>query len=329
MSSRTSSVRRPARILLGAAAFALVGTVLAPFLGRAIDFSRPIDREIFFGLRVPRALMGLVCGAGLATGGVVLQAILKNPLATPYTLGVSSGAAFAVVLTIALGLDAVVPWPAGPPLVGMAGAVAVILIAYRAARVRDRMPTHTLLLAGVALTYLFSALILAVQYTATPEDAARILHWLVGSLEVGLDYTPPIVVGAATAAALLVLVPLGRAFNALAGGEEAALGVGVDVQSVLRRGYVTASLMVGVIVAFVGPIGFIGLLVPHALRLLGLVDNRYLLPASALAGGGFLALCDGLTNLLPTRPLPVGVLTHLLGGPFFLYLLLREKSRLA
>jgi iron complex transport system permease protein len=104
------------------------------------------------------------------------------------------------------------------------------------------------------------------------------------------------------------------------------MGVGVDVPRVVKRGYLVASLSVGVIVAFVGPIGFVGLLVPHTLRLLGVVDNRYLLPASACAGGGFLALCDGVTHLLPGPQLPVGVLTHLLGGPFFLLLLLRAKT---
>ena len=129
-------------------------------------------------------------------------------------------------------------------------------------------------------------------------------------------------------AGLVVLTPLGRAFNALSGGDEAAMGVGVDVTRVVRRSYLTASVMVGVIVAFTGPIGFIGLLVPHTLRMLGLVDNRLLIPAAALAGGGFLALCDGMTNLMGERGLPVGVVTHLLGGPFFLLLLLREKRRL-
>jgi iron complex transport system permease protein len=247
---------------------------------------------------------------------------------TPYTLGVSSGAAFGVVLAIVLRLDAVLPSAAGRPLVGMLGAVLVIGLTYRAARVRGRLPTHTLLLAGIALTYFFSALILGTQYTATPDDAALILRWLVGSVDPGTDFTPPVVVGIAVLAGLLLTMPLGRAFNALAGGEEAALGVGVDVDRVVRWSYLVASLMVGVIVAFAGPIGFIGLFVPHTLRMLGLVDNRLLIPAAALAGGGFLALCDGITNLLPTRSLPVGVLTQVLGGPFFLLLLLREKRRL-
>lgn len=322
------SSRRSRRILAGCAALFVVAALAAPFLGEAIDFGSREGRFIFFELRLPRALLGLACGAGLAVAGVVLQAILKNPLATPYTLGVSSGAALGVVVAIALGVEGLLAPHFGKPLIAMAGAVAVIAITYRAARVRGRLPTQTLLLAGVALTYTFSALILAVQYSATPDDAARILRWLVGSLESGEGYRAAAIVAAGVLAALAALAPSGRAFNALAGGEEAALGVGVDVERVVRRSYLLASLAVGLIVAFAGPIGFIGLLVPHALRLLGLVDNRYLLIASALAGAAFLALCDGVTNLLPTRRLPVGVLTHLLGGPFFLVLLLREKRRL-
>jgi len=321
------SSRRSRNLLIGAAAFALAAAAVSPFLGAAIDFGTEEGRFIFFRLRLPRALLGLGAGAALAMAGVVLQAVLRNPLATPYTLGVASGSAFGVVLAVALGLDFVLGPYLGRPLVGMGGAVLVISLTYRAARVRGRLPTHTLLLAGVALTYLFSALILAVQYRATPADAARILRWLVGSLESGLHYTAPALVGAAALLGFAALFPLGRAFNAMAGGEEAALGVGVDVERTVRRSYFAASLMVGIVVAFAGPIGFVGLLVPHALRLMRLVDNRYLLPAAALAGGGFLALCDGLTNLLPGPALPVGVATQLLGGPFFLALLLREKRR--
>ncbi len=316
---------RSQAILLGAAAFAVVAAFVSPFLGPRIDFET--EKFIFFQLRLPRTLLGLGVGAALATAGVVLQAILRNPLATEYTLGVASGSAFAVVLAVVLGLDSLLAPYLGQPLVGMVGAVLVISLTYRAARVRDRVPPHTLLLAGVALTYLFSALILAVQYRATPADAGRILRWLVGSLETGHGYVAPAIVGGAVVLGLAALLPLGRAFNAMGGGEEAAAGVGVDVKRVIRRGYLAASLIVGVVVAFAGPIGFLGLIVPHALRLLGLVDNRYLIPAAALAGGGFLALCDGLANVLPGAHLPVGIVTQLIGGPFFLALLLREKRR--
>jgi iron complex transport system permease protein len=318
---------RAQAILLGAAAFAVAAAAVSPFLGEAIDFSTENGRFIFYELRLPRTLLGLGVGAALATAGVILQAILRNPLATEYTLGVATGSAFAVVLAVVLGIDAVLTPYLGQPLVGMAGAVLVISLTYRAARVRDRVPPHTLLLAGVALTYLFSALILAVQYRATPADAARILRWLVGSLESAHGWAAPAIVGVAVALGLAALLPLGRAFNAMGGGEEAAAGVGVDVKRVVRRGYLAASLIVGVVVAFAGPIGFLGLIVPHTLRLMGLADNRYLIPAAALAGGGFLALCDGFANLLPGQQLPVGIVTQLVGGPFFLALLLREKSR--
>jgi len=322
------SSRRARTVLALSAVVFLAGAVVSPMLGEALDQGERLDAFILWQLRVPRTLLALLCGAGLALAGVVFQAILRNPLATPYTLGVSSGAALGIVLAIVLGLDALLARDFGRPVVGIAGAALVIAITYRAARVRGHLPAHTLLLAGVTLTYVFSALIVAVQYTATPDDAAAILRWLVGSMESGLGYAPPAVVGGALALALAALLPLGRAYNALAGGEEAAMGVGVDAARMTRRSYLFASMLVGAVVAFAGPIGFIGLIVPHALRLVGVVDNRALLPAATLAGGGFLALCDALTRLLWRGRLPVGVITQLLGGPFFLVLLLREKRRL-
>jgi len=307
------------KIFVATLLFAIAALIAAPFFGPGIDWDSSRDASIFWQLRVPRALLGFVSGAGLALAGVVLQALLRNPLATPFTLGVSSGASLGVVLALWFGLSATF----ARPLVGMAGAIAVIYLTWRIARVGGRMPVQSLLLAGVALTYLFSAGILLVQVISTPHDAARILRWLVGSLETGLGYQPVVLVSLAVGVAAALILPLGRAFNAMGGGTDAALGVGVEVDKVIRRGYVGASLMVGAIVAFVGPIGFIGLLIPHALRLLGLVDNRVLLPAAALAGGGFLVLCDGVTNVAAAQRLPVGVVTHLLGGPFFLFLLLR------
>ena len=309
------------RVVVGAALFAVLALIATPFFGPSIDWSSDLDVRIFQNLRLPRALLGFVCGAGLAVAGVVLQALLRNPLATPFTLGVSSGAALGVVLALWLGMESTY----GRPLVGMAGAVLVVFLTWRLARIGGRMPVQSLLLAGVALTYLFSALILLVQVISEPNDAVRILRWLIGSLETGLGYGPVRVVAVTVALGLALILPLGRAFNAMGGGSDAALGVGVDVHRVVRRGYIGASLMVGAIVSFVGPIGFVGLLVPHALRLMGLADNRLLLPAAALAGGGFLALCDGVTNLASAQRLPVGVVTHLLGGPFFLFLLLRER----
>jgi len=309
------------RVLAICIAFGAVVLLVAPFLGPALDLGDESDVRILLQLRVPRVLLGFLAGAGLAAAGVVLQALLRNPLATPFTLGVSSGASFGVVGALWLGLAS----PYALPLVGMAGATLVTALTWRLARRGGRMPVQSLLLAGVALTYLFSALILLIQVLSDPYDTVRILRWLVGSLETGLQYRPVGICAAALAAGLALLLPLGRALNAMGGGTDAALAVGVDVHRVVRRGYFGASILVGAIVAFVGPIGFIGLLVPHAIRLSGLVDNRYLMPAAVAAGGGFLVLCDGLTNLATFQRLPVGVLTNLLGGPFFLYLLLRNR----
>lgn len=301
--------------------FAVVAIVAAPFFGPSLDFDSERDIGILLNLRIPRVLLGFLAGAGLATAGVVMQALLRNPLATPFTLGVSSGASFGVVIALWGGLASAYALP----FVGVSGAIVVTMLTWRIARVGGRMPVQSLLLAGVALTYLFSAMILLVQVLSDPYDTVQILRWLVGSLETGLRYQPVRLVFLAVAAGMALVLPLGRAFNAMGGGADAAQSVGVDVSRVMRRGYFGASLMVGAIVAFVGPIGFIGLLVPHALRLTGMVDNRKLLPAAALVGGGFLVLCDGLTNLSVTQRLPVGVLTNLLGGPFFLFLLLRNQ----
>jgi iron complex transport system permease protein len=309
------------RILRGALIFGAAALLVSPFLGPWLDPGNARDVRIFMMLRMPRALLGFLAGAGLASAGVVLQALLRNPLATPFTLGVSSGASFGVVAALWFGVASALAMPA----VGVAGAVLVTALTWRIARVGGRMPVHSLLLAGVALTYLFSALILLLQVLSDPYDTVRILRWLVGSLETGLGYGPVAITALAVAVGLALLLPLGRAFNAMGGGTDSALAVGVDVHKVVRRGYFGASIMVGSVVAFVGPIGFIGLLVPHALRMVGLVDNRYLLPAAAAAGGGFLVLCDGLTNLGVAQRLPVGVLTNLVGGPFFLFLLLRNR----
>lgn len=324
-------------VLLGSALFLAVGLAVALIAGVEVDsagarhlalldlghvLSAPAadpDAQIFFLSRLPRALAGAVAGAGLAASGVAFQALLRNPLAEPYTLGVSSGAALGAVIAIRLGLE--------PSLFAFGGALAAVTVVWRLARVGQARPPATLLLAGITLAFVCSAATMLVQYSATFQESYRIVRWMMG----GLDWIPGselVRSGVVVAVGLAVLLAVARDLNALSAGAEAAASVGVRVELVVGLGYVSASLIVGAVIAFAGPIGFVGIIVPHALRALIGPDHRALLPAAVLAGAGFVMLADtGARTILAPEQLPVGVVTALLGGPFFLFLLVSEKGR--
>jgi iron complex transport system permease protein len=319
--------------------------VLAPLVGsQRLDLGRAIgglgaiaggdraaaaanpDAQVLWLFRVPRVLAAALAGAGLAAAGAAFQAALRNPLATPYTLGVSSGGALGAVLAIRLGLDAGLLGAAAVPLFAFAGALGTVLAVYRLARTGDALPPATLLLAGVTFSFVAGAAMMFVQYTADYAQSYRIVRWLMGDLDVihaGLvaRQAPPLLVG------LAVLLWGARDLNALAAGAEAAAAVGVDVRRALGRTYLAASLVVAAVVSVAGPIGFVGLIVPHALRSLLGPDHRLLLPASVLGGAAFLVVCDTFARtVMAPASLPVGVVTALLGGPFFLALLARRKG---
>ena len=286
------------------------------------------DREIFLVARLPRILFGALAGGSLAVAGVLFQAILRNSLATPFTLGVSSGSSFGAVLAIWLGLEIVV---LGVPVVSVAaflGAILTIGLVFMIARTRRALPTFTLLLAGVTLNFIFAALILLIHYASTFTETFLMVRWMMGgvsdvSYSLILKTAPPVLV------AVAVLAWHAPSFNLLAAGEDWAATRGVDVGRLKKTGFVAASLLTGLITAVTGPIGFVGLIVPHALRLVAGSDHRLLIPGSFFVGGGFLVLCDtaARTILAPTE-LPVGVVTALLGGPFFILLLKRRAGDL-
>ncbi len=310
--------------------------VVAPLVGSthvdlraALDRSRPfadnLDAQILFIARLPRVLAAAVVGATLAVAGVVMQALLRNPLATPFTLGVSSGSALGAMLAITL-LPA---WVEGTslsvPVATLAGSLGAVLIVYALAQVRHRgFSTDVLLLAGVTLNAFFSALILLVQYLSDFTQTMRTLRWLMGDLDVA-GYAP-------IGIALGLLVPAGavfawlpRSLNALALGAEQAGTRGVPVLAVQRLSFFAASLATGVAVSLAGPIGFVGIIVPHLVRLLVGADHRVVLPTAALFGGAFLIACDAVARVvLAPVELPVGVVTAVLGAPFFLWLLIRK-----
>ncbi|MBI2833143.1 MAG: iron ABC transporter permease [Acidobacteria bacterium] len=332
------SVRRRQIVALGLGGSALATAVLlAPLvgstsisLGRVFDSTVPfadnLDAQIFFIARLPRVLSASLVGAALAASGVVFQALLRNPLADPFTLGISSGAALGVILTLTFGLSlglAGVPAVSMASFAGSAGAVAIV---YSLATVRRRgLSSNVLLLAGVTLNAFFSALILFVQYLSDFAETFRTVRWLMGNLDVA-SYTPIVVAAPLVGLAFFAFAWLPRALNLLTFGAESAATRGIDVLRIERLAFFSASLATGASVALGGPVGFVGIIVPHFVRLLAGTDHRVVLPASALVGGAFLIICDlGARTLLAPQELPVGIITAVLGGPFFLWLLVTKR----
>lgn len=295
-------------------------------LWRALAGQGSLERDILLGFRAPRVLAALIIGGGLAGAGCAFQAVLRNPLAEPYTLGVSSGSSLAAVIAIRFGFDQTFLGTSGVGIAALLGAAGTVYLVWRLGRVGASLPPATLLLAGITIAMFCSAATLLVQYTADFSEVYRIVRWMMGGLD-GIVLGDVALGAAAIGVGLVVLIYLGRDFNAMSAGADAAASVGVDAHRVTAVAFAVASLVVGAGIALAGPIGFIGLMVPHALRAVVGPDHRVLVPCSILAGAGALVLCDTAARLaLYPAQLPVGVVTALLGGPFFLYLLLREKD---
>ena len=322
-------------LLLGSVALAaavgapLVGTTRIN-LARAFDTTMPwadnVDAQIFFIARLPRVLAAALVGASLAAAGVVFQALLRNPLATPFTLGVSAGAALGAVLAISLKLQLTLWGVSAVTGASLAGSLGAVGIVYALARARHSgFSTNVLLLAGVTLNSFFSALILFVQYIADPAETVQTLRWLMGDLGVA-GYGPILAALPLTLAAFVAFAWLPRAMNLLSLGTDAAASRGVNVVRTQQVAFFSASLVTGAAVSLGGPIGFIGIIVPHLVRLMVGADHRIVLPAAALLGAAFLIACDVLARLVMAPvELPVGIITAIIGGPFFLWLLVRQR----
>jgi iron complex transport system permease protein len=283
----------------------------------------PSVRYILLELRAPRVVLGFLVGGGLALSGAVFQALLRNPLAEPYILGISGGAAAGAVLVLALGLAGAASWYL--PGAAFAGALLAILLVFGvAASAQRRLDVRVLLLSGVVVGAFFSAVIALVLALSDAPTVRGAILWMMGSLS-GATWRVVGIVSLYTLPAALLLLGLARPLNLLALGEETASYLGTRVEGTKRVAYGVASLVAAAGVAFVGVIGFVGLVVPHAMRLLSGPDHRTLLPLSALAGGTFLVLADLLarTAFAPTE-IPIGVITAFVGVPFFLVLLRRS-----
>jgi iron complex transport system permease protein len=304
-------------LLLGACALSL-------FAGPSWVPLSEIAESPIVRMRIARILLAIIAGAGLAVSGVIFQALLRNPLAEPYVLGVSSGAGLGAAAAIVLGLSGSGVW--GVPALAFAGALCTIFLVYALARTSSgAVPVPTLLLSGVIVGAVLSSILMFIVSTSESEKLHNVMWWLLGSLQ-ALDWRPLEISAPAVAAGLLIAILLSRDLNLMTLGEEPAAHLGLNVEQTKKLFFLVASLMTGATVAACGLIGFVGLIVPHIVRLIIGPDHRRLVPASALAGATFLILADSFARSVLSVEIPIGVVTAFLGGPFFLFILRRRTS---
>lgn len=327
--SRTPLTLRRTVIIVTTLAVILAASVVVSISSGSVDVTLPeilaactgsghipeAHRIIIVDIRLPRVLMAVIVGSGLAIAGLVFQALLRNPLAEPYILGISSGGTVGALLAMGLALG-----PFLTPLASFAGSGCVMALVYMLAQKRGRIDTHTLLLSGVMIGAFFNAAILIIIALFNQELRNAFL-WLMGNLG-NASIGTLAVVGPIVAVASLGLLWYSKSYNLISTGDETALQLGVDVGRVKRISYVLASLITGAVVSVSGVVGFVGLIVPHACRLMFGPDHRLLVPASILVGAAFLVLTDLLARtLFAPLEIPVGAVTAALGAPVFIYLL--------
>jgi iron complex transport system permease protein len=303
---------------------AQVVAILLAKLGLTLDVSyTPLQETVLLVIRLPRIVLGALVGGGLGVAGATLQAIFRNPLADPSLIGVSSGAALGAVAAIVFVLAVLGPWTL--PAAAFAGGLATALVIYRFARRGGRTEVTTLLLAGLALEALLGAITGLLIQRATDPQIRSIVFWRLGSLGGG-TWTAVLGAGPFLVLAMLALPRLARPLNLLLLGEAEAYHLGVNTERVKLVAISLAALATGAAVAFAGIVGFVGLIVPHLVRLSVGPDHRLLIPASALGGAVLLVLADlAARTLVAPAEIPLGVITALLGAPFFLYLIERTR----
>jgi len=315
-------------LLLVGAASLLIGTAevsLHKVFALVSGAAGPDDpaRLIVLRIRLPRILLAGLAGFSLGLGGVVFQALLRNPLADPFILGVSSGSAFGAIIGILLGFT----FSVGIPLMSFAGALLTVYLVLALGTRKMGMESSTILLTGVILNAFFTAVIMFFISIVADSRLHTMLFWLYGDLSQS-RYASLIILTPALIVASVILFSFAKELNLITTGEEIALQLGVDVEKAKKTCLVLVSLLIGLIVSFSGLIGFVGLIVPHLARMAFGSDHRLLIPVASLGGATFLIAADTLARvLISPSELPVGVITAFLGAPFFLYLLRARGSQ--
>jgi iron complex transport system permease protein len=288
-----------------------------------VPFSQMADSGVI-RLRIARIMLAIIAGVGLSVAGVIFQALLRNPLAEPYVLGVSSGAGLSAAVGIVLGVSVFGSWTI--PAMAFAGGVATIFLVYSLARsAGGGVPVHTLLLSGVIVSAVLGSILMFIVSVCHSDNLHNVVWWLLGNLQV-FDWVLLRIVCVVVVSGLVMTALFARDLNLMTLGEESAAHLGLNVEQTKKLFFLVASLMTGATVAACGLIGFVGLLVPHMVRLAIGPDHRRLVPAAALAGATFLVLADSFARtIIAPLEIPIGVVTAFLGGPFFLFLLRRKK----
>jgi iron complex transport system permease protein len=332
MGTNQVTAGRAFRVLVFSVAVMAAAAVLTPLAGPAsVDLAKAFkgvwpDAQVYFDVRWPRTLLALLTGGGLAIAGVLFQAVLRDPLATPYTLGISSGASLGAVVAIVTGFHTFGGLPA-LWVAAFAGSAATLALVLGVAAEGKRVSSFTLLLSGITINGIVMSVIMLLHNLASVQQSFAIVHWLMGNIDP---------VGKPTLAALAAIVlPVSfwlclraRHWNLIAVGEEWAAARGASPRRLLLEGYIAGSALTAALTAITGPIGFVGLVVPHALRLKLGGDHRLLMPASFFIGAAFLVLCDTVARSVMPVELPVSVITALAGGPFFIMLLRSRRKSL-
>ncbi len=318
-------------ILLVVGAFSLsVGSAGIPFkkiIPLILEGRGTTEYSILFDIRLPRIILGLAVGSALSIAGVILQGMFRNPLVEPYTLGISGGAALGVCLNIVLRLNRI-GGILSIPASGFLGAIVVILAVYSLSARRGILRIQGLLLTGVMISFISSSLIMLIMAVSRAEDLHGIIFWIMGSLEEPNLVLIKVIV-LISVLGLFISYLFCAELNALALGEEEALHLGINTEKTKRLLFILASLLTGCAVSVAGVIGFVGLVVPHFMRMFVGGDHRILLITSALSGGAFLILCDTLARtIIAPLELPVGVITGIVGGIIFVYFLSKKQVML-
>jgi len=309
-----------ASVLIGPAEIGILPGLKGLFLGWRDGYTSlsPSEKTILFSIRLPRVVFAGIVGASLSCAGVIFQAILRNPLADPFILGISGGSAVGAIIGIILGLSSV---PFGVPGLSFLGAVFTVILVFLIGKSDRELNSTTLLLAGVIVNAFFSAAIMFLISISSNADLHNISFWLMGNLSV-VNWSTIALEGLLLLFGFAVLYVHARPLNLIVMGEDVAMQLGVNVEQTKIVLFLAGSLITGLAVAFSGIIGFVGLIIPHIMRMLLGPDHRLLLPASLLFGASFLIVTDTVARtLIPHSELPVGVITALLGAPYFVYLL--------